>query len=179
MVLRFVRRVSTSCVVCLVSAAIVPGPHAREIPSAAPPRTATPSRLSSDHAPARRTRSGQTSTPVAQATGAATSDATWAVLSSSGPGTKVRLVLTDGSEVVGQLVTVRADAVVLEKNRVRQGPFSPPAGSSLRDPLTFARTQVTTVEEVRGWPRWAKVLLWVGIGWAVAGVIVAGIVGNS
>ena len=91
----------------------------------------------------------------------------------------MRLVLTDGSEVVGQLVTVRADAVVLEKNRVRQGPFSPPAGSSLRDPLTFARTQVTTVEEVRGWPRWAKVLLWVGIGWAVAGVIVAGIVGNS
>lgn len=86
---------------------------------------------------------------------------------------------TDGSEVVGHLVTARSDAVVLDRSKVRRGPFTAPAGTSLRDPLTFQRTQVSSVEEAKGWPVWAKVVLWVGIGWVVAGVIIGTTVGNS
>jgi hypothetical protein len=94
-------------------------------------------------------------------------------------GVKLRLSLADGSEVVGQLVAVNADTVVLNRNKVRKGPFTAPAGTSLRDPLTFLRSDVLSVKEDKGWPFWAKALLWIGIGWAVAGAIIGNIVGNS
>jgi hypothetical protein len=103
----------------------------------------------------------------------------WDTLPSMRAGVKLRLLLADGSEVVGELVAARADAVVLNRNEVRKGLFTAPAGMSLRDPLTFPRSNVVSVTEDKGWPLWGKVLLWVGIGYAVAGAIIGSIVGNS
>ena len=103
----------------------------------------------------------------------------WDRLPSLPNGTRVRLMLTDGSEVIGHLVSASTDAAVLDKSKVRKGPFTAPTGMSLRDPLTFRRSEVLSVAEAKGWPVWAKVLLWVGMAWVVAGAIVGSIVGNS
>lgn len=103
----------------------------------------------------------------------------WKSLPDLPRGTRCRLLLVDGSDIVGRLVSARADAIVLEKNEIRKGPFSPPPGLALRDPLTFQRSEVSSVVQVKGWPTWAKVLMWVGIGWVVAGAIAGSIVGNS
>ncbi len=103
----------------------------------------------------------------------------WDSLAGMPRGTRCRLVLASGSEITGRLVSARADAIVLEKNEVRKGTFSPPSGLSLKDPLTFPRSDVSLVAVDKGWPTWAKVLLWVGIGWVAAGAIIGSIVGNS
>ena len=116
---------------------------------------------------------------AAGATSQPSNGVSWDMLRSMRAGVKLRLSLADGSEIVGQLVAAKADTVVLNRNKVRKGPFTAPAGTSLRDPLTFLRSDVLSVEEDKGWPFWAKALLWVGIGWAVAGAIIGSIVGNS
>ena len=115
----------------------------------------------------------------AGSTSQASNGVSWDMLRSMRAGVKLRLSLADGSEIVGQLVAAKTDSLVLNRNKVRKGPFTAPAGTSLRDPLTFLRSDVLSVEEDKGWPFWAKALLWVGIGWAVAGAIVGSIVGNS
>ena len=117
--------------------------------------------------------------PKAGATTQPSNGLSWDLLHSMRAGVKLRLSLADGSEVVGQLVAAKADTVVLNRNKVRKGPFRAPAGTSLRDPLTFLRSDVVSVKEDKGWPFWAKALLWVGIGWAVAGAVIGSIVGNS
>lgn len=94
-------------------------------------------------------------------------------------GTRVQLLLTNGSEIRGRLISARSDAIVLEKNQVRRGTFAPPPGTSLRDALTFKRSDVSSVVQIKGWPTWAKALVWVGIGWVAAGAIIGSIVGNS
>ena len=104
---------------------------------------------------------------------------TWDKLPRLPSGARVRLVLTDGSEVVGHLVSARAEAVVLERNKVRKGPFTAPTGMSLRDHLTFQRSDVVSAAEAKGWPLWAKVLFWVGLAWVLAGAIIGPILGNS
>lgn len=62
--------------------------------------------------------------------------------------------------------------MVLDRNKVRRGPFSAPAGSSLRDPLTFPQSTVLSVTLHKGWPKWATVLIVVGVVYAVVGVTV-------
>jgi hypothetical protein len=103
----------------------------------------------------------------------------WDTLPSLRAGMKLRLSLADGSEVVGQLVAAKSDAVVLNRNKVRKGPFTAPSGMSLRDPLTFLHSDVLSVEQDKGWPFWTKALLWIGISWLVAGAIIGSIVGNQ
>ena len=61
---------------------------------------------------------------------------------------------------------------------VRKGPYTAPVGASLRDPLTFQRSEVLSAEEAKGWPLWAKVALWVGIGWVVAGAIAGAVLSS-
>ena len=116
---------------------------------------------------------------VAGATSQPSNGVSWDALRSMPAGVKLRVSLADGSEVAGQLVVAKADAVVLNRNKVRKGPFTAPAGTSLREPLTFLRSDVLLVEEDKGWPFWAKALLWIGISWAVAGAIIGSILSYS
>lgn len=183
MMLQLKRRVSTLCLPCIVSPGMVQTPQANAVIDHPRPLGTSGAAIARDMAgdthrvrslesPARLNAKSQAASQPSDAT-------TWEMLPTLDPGVKLRLVLTDGSEVVGHLVTARSDAVVLDRSKVRRGPFTAPAGTSLRDPLTFQRTQVSSVEEAKGWPVWAKVVLWVGIGWVVAGVIIGTTVGNS
>ncbi len=103
----------------------------------------------------------------------------WDSLSSLPAGVKLRLQLTDGSEVVGRLVSVQEDAIVLDRNKVRKGTFSAPAGSSLRDAVTFPRSTIQSVGRHKGWPTWATVVIVVVVVYAVVGVTVLSKVGKS
>jgi len=183
MMLQLKRRISTLCLSCVVSAVMAPTQQSNyfaEQPRLLGARSATTAldvagdtrRASSLESPAPLKMAGQAASQPSDAN-------SWEMLPTMHAGVKLRLVLTDGSEVVGHLVVARSDAVVLDRNKVRKGPYTAPAGMTLRDPLTFQRTQVASVEEAKGWPAWAKVVLWVGIGWVVAGVIIGSVVGNS
>jgi hypothetical protein len=67
---------------------------------------------------------------------------------------------------------VNNDAVVLKKNEVRTGRFTAPPGTSLRDPLTFPRSAVSSVQAVKS-QHSVKVALWVaGLGLASIGVFI-------
>jgi len=69
----------------------------------------------------------------------------WGTLPKLPAGTLVRLTLSDGAELEGRLVEARADAIVLEGSQLLKGRFQIAAGVSLRDKLTFSRTDVTRV----------------------------------
>lgn len=181
--LQLKRRVSTLCLPCVVSAMMGPTQltnHIAEYPRRLGTRTANAGLdVAGDTRGVSTVKSPAPLKMAARAASQPSDASSWEMLSTLDPGVKLRLVLADGSEVVGHLVSARPDAVVLERNKVRKGPYTSPAGTSLRDALTFQRSQVSSVEEAKGWPLWAKVVLWVGIGWVAAGVIVGSIIGNS
>lgn len=66
----------------------------------------------------------------------------WASVQGLPPGTRLKLTLNDGSEVTGTVVETRADAVVMNANQPGSSGLKTPPGSSLRDDLTFARSNV-------------------------------------
>jgi hypothetical protein len=64
------------------------------------------------------------SSKVAAATSQPSNGVSWDMLRSMRAGVKLRLSLADGSEIVGQLVAAKADTLVLNRNKVRKGPFT-------------------------------------------------------
>jgi hypothetical protein len=69
----------------------------------------------------------------------------WDAVQGLPPGTRLKLAFHDGSEVTGTVVETRADAVVMDDNHSGRAGIKTPPGSSLRDTLTFTRSDVTTV----------------------------------
>lgn len=65
------------------------------------------------------------------------------------PGTRLKLTFNDGSEVTGTVVETRADAVVMNDNQPGRAGLKTPRGSSLRDKLTFTRSDVATVSVLK------------------------------
>jgi hypothetical protein len=57
----------------------------------------------------------------------------------------LKLTFNDGSEVTGTVVETRADAVVMNANQPGSGGLKTQSGSSLRDDMTFARSNVAEV----------------------------------
>ena len=73
----------------------------------------------------------------------------WTQLPTLPLGTLIRLTLSDGSELEGQMVEARADAIVLRNSQLRKGHFRSVAGATLSDALIFPRANVSSVSVFR------------------------------
>ena len=68
----------------------------------------------------------------------------WEQLAAAPEGSRVKVMLRDGSEVRGRIVLVRADAMVLDEIQTGAAGVRTPAGASLRDGLTVVRDEVAS-----------------------------------
>lgn len=75
-------------------------------------------------------------------------DERWNQLAGLQVGTKLQLIMKDGSEIEGRFVAATADTVVMKPNRIRKGIFVPAVGETLRDAVTFRRADVASTELV-------------------------------
>jgi hypothetical protein len=103
----------------------------------------------------------------------------WDGVSGLGKGTRVRVTLVDGSEIRGHLLHVADDSLVIEKNEIRRGPYSVPAGASLRGPLSFHRSDISTVQKGGGWIKETIIITSVAVGVAMLTALLVAMAGMT